>query len=289
MNLAGSVFTGQAGRHGTGRDRTVDGDSVACWPQFAGHNLRGTGSHSLLNFTDTMGNSPFARFHLFRNPFGELSRSERAQLAVLDVQAAVRWLDKPKAAIHIVGPCGHGKTTHLLAIGSAWARRMREQSPDGDDVEVPYVYFPCDGSQPALPRQRLALIDECQRMNRKRLRQMLSGNGPLAISTHDDICDQLERAGFEVLNIDVSIPASTDVLREILNRRVLASRVIDGQVKASFNDEDMRAGYHPLCLSVDQVLALQQRFGSNIRTIEHYLYEAFQRFAEKGEPWLPAS
>jgi hypothetical protein len=37
----------------------------------------------------------------------------------------------------------------------------------------------------------------------------------------------------------------------------------------------------PLCLTLDDVVALQQQFGSNIRRIEHYLYEVFQRLAEK--------
>ncbi len=80
--------------------------------------------------------SPFARFHLYRNPFGELTRQERAELAVVDLQPLVQWLNAPTRkgqVLQFVGPCGHGKSTHLLALGRELERTL------GD---CPYVYFP---------------------------------------------------------------------------------------------------------------------------------------------------
>ena len=207
--------------------------------------------------------SPFAHLQLFRNPFGELTREERRQLARVDVQPYVDWLSRKRAALQFVGPCGHGKTTHLLAL--------ERELPDSA-----YVYFPEEGTQPCLPVTRPLLIDEGQRLGWRRRRQLLRSDGPLVIGTHVDMGERLSRAGFEVWTINLAAPLATAHLQAVLNARITASavqsRLSDGSSIGS------------LTLSIDQVVALQQRFGSNIRHIEHHLYEVFQRFAEKGEP-----
>ena len=63
--------------------------------------------------------SPYHRFQVHRNPFGELTRSERAALAVIDrLDDYHQHLHKPLAALQFVGECGFGKTTHLLALSA---------------------------------------------------------------------------------------------------------------------------------------------------------------------------
>jgi len=59
---------------------------------------------------------PFAHLNLRRNPFGELDLSQRAALAVVDVDRFVRRLAQPGYAVQFTGDRGRGKTTHLLAI-----------------------------------------------------------------------------------------------------------------------------------------------------------------------------
>ncbi|MGN6135771.1 MAG: hypothetical protein ACTHOU_14885 [Aureliella sp.] len=215
-----------------------------------------------------MGNSPFASLRLYRNPFGELTRAERAELAQIDLGDCLSRLTHERSVLQIIGPCGHGKTTHLLAI-----ERALPQSA--------YVYFPEDGFQPPLPKTRPLLVDEAQRLGWRRRRELLAGPGPLVISTHVDLERKLRRAGFEVWTLDLARPKSPSQILKILNARIAASGVQTETGKA--------APPESLFLKIEQVVALQQRFGSNIRLIEHHLYEAFQRTAGKGEPWLPAS
>lgn len=199
---------------------------------------------------------------LLRNPFGELTRVERAELALIDVEACLERLAHDRSALQIIGPCGHGKTTHLLAIERAVAG-------------CGYVYFPEDGAQPPLPCGRPLLVDEAQRLGWRRRRQLLRSSGPLVLGTHVDMSVALGRAGFEVFTIDVAIPKSPAELQRIFNRRIEASRLASGLGVTG------DAQPHPLCLTLDDVVALQQQFGSNIRRIEHYLYEVFQRWVEK--------
>ncbi len=103
--------------------------------------------------------SPFARLQLFRNPFGELTVAERAELAVIDTERYLQWLThSPRAALQVIGPCGHGKSTHLRALQAAWFARQ----PSAASGELPaLVYFPEEGDQPALPAR-----DHCSWMKR---------------------------------------------------------------------------------------------------------------------------
>lgn len=207
-----------------------------------------------------------------------------------------------KSALQVLGPCGHGKTTHLLALQRALkqlhAARASDRSTCNTDTHYldNYVYFPEDGTQPCLPTVRPLLVDEAQRLSWKRRRELLAGDGPLILGTHVDLSGTLRKAGFMVHTLDVSKPLGPERLQQIFNRRILASRTgAAGSLPTeideidSDNSKSKSMDYHPLCLTLAQVVALQRQFGSDIRRIEHYLYDAFQRFAEKGGPWLPVS
>lgn len=213
--------------------------------------------------------SPYARIGLWRNPFGELTRGERAELAVIDVARCLEKLSHSRSALQILGPCGRGKTTHLLAI---------ELAVSG----CGYVYFPEDGSQPPLPRGRPLLVDEAQRLGWRRRWQLLRVTGPLVLGTHVDMSGLLQRGGFDVSTIDVSIPKTPAELQRIFNFRIEASR-LDARCTLV---GDRRP--HTLCLTLDDVVDLHQQFGSNIRRMEHHLYDVFQHLAEKGNSWPPA-
>lgn len=206
--------------------------------------------------------SPYQAWNLRRNPFGELTRAERADLAVLDgLPAWLAQLKNPRTAIQFLGPCGHGKTTHLLALQRALGNAT-------------YVYYPESGGRPTLPRARPLLIDEAQRMGRYNLLRMLWGPGPLVIATHRDLGSSLRRAGFETVNVNMGAPLPTEALLKILNRRVTAS---------SLNDAEP-------ALKIDFPLAeaLLRKYGSNVRAIEGFLYEYLQATLSGRASWPPA-
>ena len=51
--------------------------------------------------------SPFARFNLRRNPFGELTREERAEVAIVDsLDVWLNWLSVPNRVLQFLGNCG---------------------------------------------------------------------------------------------------------------------------------------------------------------------------------------
>ena len=50
----------------------------------------------------------YARLNLKFNPFGELTREQRRQVAVAELTNVLDWLSEPRRAVQFVGPCGHG-------------------------------------------------------------------------------------------------------------------------------------------------------------------------------------
>jgi hypothetical protein len=206
--------------------------------------------------------SPYARFNLRRNPFGELTRQERAELAVVDMAPWLELLGQPDAAIQFLGPRGNGKTTHLLAL---------ERSLPS----ATYVYLPEDEPLPPIPDQRPLLIDEAQRLTASQRRRAFRVGGPLALGTHDDLNADLRRYGFtRVITVDVARTHSPHHLADLLNRRIEASRLGNASVPR---------------VDLTHAVTLLRNWGTNIRQIEQHLYDQFQDAVHKGLPWPPAN
>jgi hypothetical protein len=205
--------------------------------------------------------SPFARLNLYRNPFGELTSDERAELAVVDARRWTQLLDDPKTAVQFVGSAGHGKTTHLLAIA-------------GSLPGAAYIYLPPAGPQPRIPRRRPLLIDEAQRLTPWQRRRVFARGGPLALGTHEDLSGALRRAGLEVVTVDVGADRSPEQLMQILNRRIEASRATDAPL---------------VHIDLPQAIELRHEFGGDIREIEQHLYHQFQQHSLGESPWPTAS
>jgi hypothetical protein len=199
--------------------------------------------------------SPYARLGLRRNPFGELTRDERASLAIVDITPWLPALNVERTALQFIGDKGHGKTTHLLAI-------------HGSLPSSPYVYLPEDGPLPAIPRLRPLLIDEAQRLGRFARWRVFARGGPLVLGTHRDFSSELQRAGLQVVTIDVSAKQSPERLVQILNARIDRFRLADAD--------------SPL-ISISQARKLQQQFGGDIRAVESYLYDLFQAAAQRNQ------
>ncbi len=202
------------------------------------------------------GASPWARSNLRRNPFGELTRQERAELAVVDVDAIAARVSKSFSAVQLIGDCGRGKTTRMLAL----ANRLQRAS---------YVYLSQDGPCPPIAEGNPVLIDEAQRLPRRVARCVLQSGLPLVLATHRDMGRLLRRFRYTVHTEEIGRGNTPELVCRLLNRRVEASRLTDGPLPE---------------LSLAQTRRLVRRFGSDIRGIEAYLYEEVQtQVAKHGE------
>ena len=203
--------------------------------------------------------------NLFRNPFGEVTRSERAELAVVPVAEIFAAIGEPTggeptggdapikfrpwSAYQMIGECGRGKTTRMLAITKAFPSSS-------------YVYLPEDQPCPTIPTGEPLLIDEAQRLPWRVRRKVFASGATLVLATHQDLSTALRRAGYTVTTEKIGLSLSAGQLTEILNRRIVASR---------------RDHRQPVpCISHEDADALIRRFGTDVRGIESYLYDIVQ-------------
>ena len=148
---------------------------------------------------------PWARLNLWRNPFGELTSEERAELAVFVDGDLGRCDVAHGQAVQLIGGCGRGKTTRMLAI----RKRLSEAS---------YVYLPEDGPCPAIPAGCPLLIDEAQRLPRRLRRQIFATGLPLVLATHDDLERVLRRFGYSIRTIWIGSENTPELICRLLNR-----------------------------------------------------------------------
>lgn len=191
---------------------------------------------------------PWASCNLRRNPFGELTREERAEVAVVDVDRIAGRVTKPHSAVQLIGDCGRGKTTRMLALMNRF--------PDAS-----YVYLPEDRPCPAIAEGHPLLIDEAQRLPKTACRSIFATGLPLVLATHRDLGRMLRSFRYDVYTERIGEGNTAELLQRLLNRRIEASRLQDGPLPV---------------VSMDTANQLVKRFGSDIRGIEDYLYERVQ-------------
>jgi hypothetical protein len=191
---------------------------------------------------------PWANSNLHRNPFGELTRAERAEVAIVDVEQIAAWVAERRTAVQFVGECGRGKTTRMLTLA--------RQLPD-----AAYVYLPEDGPGPPIPQGRVVLIDEAQRLPRSLRRAVFSTGLPLVLGTHRDLVRPLRRHGYTVHTQRIGHENTPELVCRVLNRRIESSRRGPGPIPV---------------ITLDFARSMVGRFGTDIRSIEDYLYELVQ-------------
>ena len=198
---------------------------------------------------------PFAHLNLRRNPFGELPPEERPRLAVVDVG---RWVEplmaRPGFALQVLGDAGRGKTTHLLALREALPEASYRHITEGERVPAR-----------AIVTGRPTIIDECQRLSPRARRRVFARGVPLLLGSHEDHEPELRRSGYEVDTIRPAETLARERLVSILEARIEASRRAPGPVPT---------------VSDEAVDALRERYGTDVRAMEHCLYEVFQLLSE---------
>ncbi len=194
---------------------------------------------------------PYAHLNLCRNPFGELTRSQRASVAIVD---PTRWIEKLADrwfAVQFIGEAGRGKTTHLLAI--------YRHFPDS-----PYLHI-AEGEKPAIPRGRPLFLDEVQRLPARRRRREFGRGGPLVLGTHEDVASELRGMGYDVETIEVAAQTSPERIADVIDRRIESARRSPGPLPG-------------VCTAT--IARLFEEYGDNVRGMEHHLYEVFQNLKE---------
>ncbi|MCO4747807.1 MAG: hypothetical protein KC912_23630 [Proteobacteria bacterium] len=189
----------------------------------------------------------YAHLNLRINPFGELPPHVRSRLAVANTAPLVEALRKPGTAVQLVGRCGRGKSSHLLALHrelpeSHYARLWTDQPP------------------PSALSGDILLIDEADAVWAGTRLRLLRRGRSVAVAVHRDQSWILRLAGFRVLTVEVG-SVDRERLRAIVQRRI----------------EFARLGPGPLPGLDDPVLdALLDTHGDDIRAMETPLYAAFQ-------------
>lgn len=244
--------------------------------------------------------SPYRHLGLWRNPFGELTPDERAELAVVETASLLAFLEQTQTVVQFLGDCGFGKTTHLLALRMAIHRRSGNAQTASEGI----VYFPEGGPRPSIPNGRPLFIDEAQRMSWLQRQNLLRRAGPIVLTSHSDLSAYFLRAGFQVLSVNVGAAKSPQQLAEILNLRLDASRLARSHEPTDQRAHFPAASNAPHCrntlmprvgpcvcapLAEPYCAQLLNRFGSNLRRMEEYLYETIQWCVWENQPWPPAS
>jgi len=199
--------------------------------------------------------APFEHLNLRWNPFGEPEFSERRELAVVDVQDLANHIRTGRVAVQFLGGKGRGKTTHLLKL-HGWFR------------ETPYVHFAEDEPTPTIPRSSILFIDECQRLSRWRRARLFRAVRSIGLTSHVDHSKQLRRAGLTPMTVLVGESLTVKRVEAIVRRRIEWARRGPGLVPR---------------VSRQAVEWLVQRFGTDMRAAEDYLYDLFQTLTEVGD------
>ncbi len=188
---------------------------------------------------------PYSHLNLRFNPFGEADRSDRARLAVVELPP---W--SPGRPLQFIGDCGHGKTTHLLALQARYPESRYHRLDEGQD-RLPR----------ALPEDPPLIVDEAQRLQRSALRALMRRRGPVALGTHVDLSALSDRPFITVRLSGWTLAR----VREIVERRVEWARRGPGPVP-TVSDARLRT--------------LIARHRDDIRAMEGELYDVFQRLEE---------
>ncbi len=194
---------------------------------------------------------PFEHLNLRHNPFGELTLEERGRLCVGELEPLVAALSAPPFVLQVIGECGRGKTSLLVGLRRAF--------PD-----APYVHLPEEGRLPRIPEAPVLFVDETQLLSLWARRRLFRRGGALALGTHCDHSAELRRAGVPFRTVGVG-GVDAEHMERIVRARIEAARRGEGPVPT---------------LPPPQIAALVERFGDDLRAVEHHLYRIFQRLEE---------
>jgi len=207
---------------------------------------------------------PYFPFHALgyrSNPFRALTDEEWAEIVVLPdaiVAAAAHG-----GHLQVLGELGHGKTSALLGLAQQFRRAGRR---------VIYEYLPIvqDTFTASVIGLDVFLLDEVQRLRpNERLRLVAAGQAGLRLilGSHEDLTPLFQGAGLSLatVRLDQTAPGQ---LAALLARRLAAAALPNSPNGVAFD--------------ASAVAYLEDKFAGNLRAMEHFLYEVFQRLEAPG-------
>ena len=205
---------------------------------------------------------PFHALGLQGNPFRVLSDEEWTAIAVVPPRI-LESLKRDAAHWQLLGEAGRGKSVTLLGLTAHLKQNGRRAA---------YEYLPAGARRfkTNLRALDIFLLDEAQRLGRRKRRRLLesatSSKLRLILSSHEDLTPLFARRALPLRSIYLDGPDAAG-LQNILNRR-LACFALPGAARITF--------------SAEAVAYLTDAFGSNLRAMEQFLYEVFQKLAKEG-------
>jgi hypothetical protein len=184
------------------------------------------------------------------NPFRTLSDEEWEQVALVPERVRASFDSAPDIPLQILGERGRGKSSALRAL-AGWGKRQ--------GVSVAYEYLP-EGSDryfTALAGVSLFCVDEAQRLSKSEWERLVRNDVRLVLGTHEDFTPRM--SPLETVSLD---RPDADHGAAVWNRR------LEYFARGS---EVERARLTPQALR-----RLQERFGSDLRSAERFLYRYFQ-------------
>jgi hypothetical protein len=165
--------------------------------------------------------------------------------------------------LQILGELGHGKTSTLLGLAQQFRRAW---------CRVAYEYLPIghDSFTSMLSSLDVFLLDEVQRLRpdeRGRLLAAATAGLWLVVGSHEDLDPLFTGASLPLSTVRLD-KAAPNHLAALLARRLAAAALPNSPLSVTFD---------PGALDY-----LEATFGSNLRAMEHFLYEVFQRLDAPG-------
>ena len=196
----------------------------------------------------------FYRLGFKSNPFRVLTDEEWAAVSIVP-QYVMNIVDHTAHHIQFIGDMGRGKTTLLLGLLSY----LQQQ-----EINTTYEYIP-EGQHYFKTRQVLDvfMLDEVQRLywwERRRLYKALENGTRLIFSTHQDIQQTFHQRNLALEVVNVNLLYDRDSLFEMWQRRL----------------DYFRIGESTISIEMDGIDFLIEKFGDDRRSMERFLYEAFQ-------------
>lgn len=205
----------------------------------------------------------FEKLGLRSNPFRALTDKEWADIAVLPA-SVTKALERSGQQIQILGAMGRGKSTLLRGLTAQLQERAEK---------VVYEYIPL-GKRCFLTQIRgltTFVLDEAQRLwfwEKRRLFGMSRRwNTRVIISSHEDLTHHFNHYQLAVTTIILD-STDADYVETILSKRLAYFALKEPS---------------PLQFTPEAIAYLLKCFGSNLRSMEYFLYEVFQRL-DKIEP-----